>query len=327
MKFFLKKSIGLDSAIISCKCEDLNQDGQKEVIIGTYDKMLRVLTFEKHSFSEIAMIRNPSPITSIGCGALSADGKKEIFVAGRDKFLRIYKLINNELIETGKHRFYDFISDISIGDVFSNDNNELVISSGCFITIFSYYRDELREEGVIRQAQKVNQVNIADIDNDGKNDLIFGGRDNHIHLIQYESRFFQSVKSSLKLGYYALKFKTFYNPTSNTKDIFISTADGKFQGYRYLHGVFQPLFSVNFQKNVNSFVLTNNNDSKILWIVCAIGQEFKLFRFKDDKLELMANEKLSSTINSINKINLKDNNEINLVVGSEMGSLMLYGVK
>ena len=327
VKFYLKESIGLNSAVISCICEDLDEDGQKEVIVGTYDNLLRVFKFDKENFSQIAVIRNPSPITSIGCGALGQNSNKEIFVAGRDKYLRAYKLNQSGLVETGKHRFYDIIYDISIGDVFSNNLNELVISSGKFISIFSYYQGELREEGVIRQEQYVFQIKIADIDNDGKNDIIYGGRDNHIHIIQYESRFFQSVKASLKLGYYILKFETFFNIASGTSDIFIATADGKFQGYRYIQGVFQPLFSVNFQKNVNSFIISRLNDSEIHWILCAIGSEFKLFRFKEDILELMTNGALSSSINSINTIKLKETTVINFLIGSEKGDLMFYEVK
>ena len=323
----LKRLINLNSAIITCKCEDIDYDGQKEIIVGTLDNYLRIFKIENYNFSEIASIRNPSSITSIGCGDLDHNGTTEIFVAGRDKVLRIYNVYGEKLIEKGKHIFYDVIYDITIGDVFSNNVNELVVSAGKVISIFSYYGGELKEEGIIRQHHEVFEIKIADIDVDGKNDLIYGGRDNQVHLIQYESRFFQSVKASLKLGYYVLKLKTHINNTAKTSDIFIATADGKFQGHRLVGGIFHPIFSVTFKKNVRSFVISKFNDPEMIWIMCAGGSIVKLFSYKNDILELKSELNLSSSINSVNTIKFREDDDLYFVLGSEKGALMLYSVQ
>ena len=170
VKLRLKRSHNLDSAVISCHCEDIDGDGEKEVIVGTYNNFLKIFKIEDNTFIEIAALRNPSPITSIGCGDLDQNGEVEIFVAGRDKYLRVYNVNQGMIIEKGKHKFFDMIHDITVGDVFSNDVSELVVSAGKVISILSYYMNDLKEEGILRQIHEVLQTKIMDIDDDGKND-------------------------------------------------------------------------------------------------------------------------------------------------------------
>ena len=235
-KLTLKNSLNLDSAIVSCKTLDIDGDGKEEIIVGTYDNNLRAITWEDNELKEIASTKNPTPITALGVGDMDGDGNFEILTGGRDKQLRLYIKAGKELVEKTSFKFYDLIVDIKMGDVFSNNSNTLIVGAGKFIALFSYYDGELREEGMLRLEREVTKVDICDIDNNDRYDLIFGSRDNHMHLVEYETRFCQTNKAKLKLNYYPLELKVI-NPNSNKeKIILLSSADGLFMGYEYFAG-------------------------------------------------------------------------------------------
>jgi len=157
-------------AIYSLCSFDLDGNGTQEIILGMSDN--RILIYDSVELREIGCIDSPTVwIEHIEFADGDNDSHKELIVCGRDNMF-FYDPISLEM----EHQIPYASSEFEIGNVDSDDANEIVLANGQVL--------EFDGEEVIEEWEYPWEfgyfVELSDIDSDGIQEIVAASLDNYI---------------------------------------------------------------------------------------------------------------------------------------------------
>jgi hypothetical protein len=196
-----------NSLILWAQVEDLDQDGEKEVLLlDAFSRILCIFKKDENNIYGLSQEVNVGGLNLVGAelADLNSDGKKDILLAADDRFGCIYtgksdpqvKLLDTykTLLEDGQY------TNLTFGDINEDGQCDLVLVEGhkhhleiLNIAEKGHFRQELAfpvfevpaeemEVPFLRQRQKVQpeprEIAIADMDGDGKEDIVLLVHDN-----------------------------------------------------------------------------------------------------------------------------------------------------
>ncbi len=166
---------------------DIDNDGSKEIIFGTYDGKINVINDNGSEFGENWPFETGNQIwASPAVADLNDDGVLEIVIVSKNRNLYILSPNGDVLLEENTDQF--LIGTPAIGNL--DDDTDLEIVFGGVITsaeskLFAYNMDGTSVNGFpVHLGEKVYAgVALADFNGNGKDDIVVGTDDHNIYLV------------------------------------------------------------------------------------------------------------------------------------------------
>jgi outer membrane protein assembly factor BamB len=180
-----------------CYC-DIDGDGNGEVIVGSNEKTLYILSVEG-----IELIRADMryPVHAVYAADVDHDGKVEILVATDGKDLTAFKPEWRDgmlrLSKKWQYRFDNRLLSIHVADIDQDGHNEIILGSEDkhFYILDDHGKTLWRHY----LGYRVFSVYAADIDNDGKVEIVAGAEDGYIHV--YRATLDKELKNRVRHFY------------------------------------------------------------------------------------------------------------------------------
>ncbi|MFQ5910487.1 MAG: FG-GAP repeat domain-containing protein [Thermoplasmata archaeon] len=165
----------------SVKICDLDNDGNKEIVLGNYEGYLNLIQWKGDEFrGDKHMGPYGKRLWGIHVADIDGDGAEEILAGDGDGNLRVF---NGSTFDV-RFKMTGMVRDvhgIAVGDVDNDGEREIVVGTGykmdfplSAIYVYSANTGELENQFYPGNASRMRGVAIADIDGDSFNELIFG---------------------------------------------------------------------------------------------------------------------------------------------------------
>ncbi|MBN2013865.1 MAG: hypothetical protein JW778_01665 [Candidatus Altiarchaeota archaeon] len=164
-------SYGLDGSAYDLKVEDIDGDGEDEILVGSYPDLTVLKTNGELKWE----YKTEGIVRSVHVTDLEEDGKKEIILAS-DK---VYALDANGK-ELWTHNTTDKVYFVHSGDLDWDGVKEIAAASK---KIYVLGKDG-EEQWTYDPYRTSTELYIGDVDNDGRNDLIVSGADHTVYLFK-----------------------------------------------------------------------------------------------------------------------------------------------
>lgn len=175
---YLGSSPGRFNSIKVC---DLDNDGNKEIVLGNYEGYLNVIQWKGDEFRAVKHL-GPfgERLWGVHVADIDDDGQEEILAGDGDGNLHV---LNGSDFGV-RFRMEGLVRDvhgIAVGDADNDGEQEIVVGTGykmdfplSTVYVFSAETGELESEFLPGNASRMRGVAIADIDGDAFNEVIFG---------------------------------------------------------------------------------------------------------------------------------------------------------
>jgi predicted nucleic acid-binding Zn-ribbon protein len=169
------------SAVTSVFVGDADNDGENEVVVGTWSATNEVRLYEKNgvAWNEEIIVSAPVSIYSLAIGDADNDGTNEVVIGmvSTTNELRAYEYKLGSWIEDIISDLPNTVYSIAIGDADSDGKNEVVCglqSSSNEVRSYKKHTTGWVEDIIVDAPTNVRSVGIGDADRDGKNEIVIG---------------------------------------------------------------------------------------------------------------------------------------------------------
>jgi hypothetical protein len=165
----------------SIEINDVDKDGNKEVIFGNYEGYVNMIQWKGGEFkSEAHLGPFGSRLWGIHVDDIDSDGRNEILAGDGEGSLRVFNATNLQLRWEIDGLVRD-VHGIAVGDV-DNDGDKEIVAGGGYkmdyplsaVYIINPLNGSIENSFLPGNASRMRSFEIADIDHDSYNELIFG---------------------------------------------------------------------------------------------------------------------------------------------------------